>query len=190
MVQRQRLSVSDSSKRHQWQFLTHCVMIHLFTSNNPAYESALSREAGAGIMGRILIIRTCKVSTESAPDGPFYLRRSQQVNGSHLVSSSPFHFALRGFEEPRDAWNICSWGHWVQFWGRLWPLRLLEAKNGKKPNRMILPKKRRAQNHLRLHGSVVKVLDCGARGPGFDPRSRELFLSLSYGYRGNESHKG
>ena len=38
----------------------------------------------------------------------FYLRRSQQVNGSHLVSSSPFHFALRGFEEPRDAWNICS----------------------------------------------------------------------------------
>ena len=26
---------------------------------------------------------------------------------------------------------------------------------------------------FRLHGSVVKVLDCGARGPGFDPRCRQ-----------------
>ena len=58
----------------------------------------------------------------------FFLRRSHA--GLKTSSSAPLHLAHKDLWKPRRHGNIGNRGHWVEFWGQMWPPRSFGGRHG------------------------------------------------------------
>ena len=104
----------------------------------PWFQSGLQAKIGGGttqqheaqnkLTHTLHFVLAMQLELNDNSTAPFYLRRSHA--GQWMINLlCMFDLAHGGLWKPNRHGNIGNWGHWVQFWGQMWPPRLFGGRH-------------------------------------------------------------